>query len=542
MTTSLPVKGRFSLNGHTSGNGRSGRRLTADRVFQTLVNNYLAYAPRTWGRNVNLLDQDGQRDLDKEFHYPVVLNMPVYRQLYFRNGIARKLVRVYPDECAAVKADIYETERDQQTPWERRFAEVRHRFRLDSMVHRVDVQSGIGSYGGLLVRTNDGRNLRQAPAGVNADGTKGTRRSTKRREVVFIRPLAQDHCKVAKVEKDDRNPRYGLPTEYEVDLDSLDPETGMKVSDVTGDLDDDTSAGNKVRVHWSRIVHVPSDGLEESEWYGTPRLMPVANTVWDLRKVLGSAAEMWFRGAFMGISFETTGTGAEYYDVDMDDLKDEIEAFQHGFQRFLRLVNMKANPLAPQIEDPTNHAKQLLNILAAVTGIPLPILMGSEVGKADGGQNITAWNRRLILRNHDHVEPYIWRPLIDRLTLLDVLPETRNPVFVTWRDLHTQTEKDRADVALKLTQALLQYVTSGAFNLVSPRQFFTNVLKFTDDVANAMITEAGGEKKLLAKLSSLVKADAGLTPGTSGTNPARRTNASGQRNATGRGRSPRRAN
>lgn len=524
--------------------------MTANQVFDSLVNNFLAFSPRTWGGGLNLIDQDGKRDLDREFKYPVVLNMQVYRQLYSRNAIARKIVRVYPDECAAIKPDIYETEKDIITPWERRFSFVRQKHRLDHMIHRIDVQSGLDSYGGLLIRTNDGRSLRQAPAGVNPDGTKGIRRSPKPREIVFIRALAADHCKVAKVEKDDRNPRFGLPTEYEVDLDAIEPQSGLKVSDITGDFDDDEAIGNKVRVHWSRIVHVPSDGLEESEWYGTPRLMPVANLIWDLRKVLGSAAEMWFRGAFMGLSFETTQGANEFYDVDMEGLKEEIDAFQNGFQRFLRLVNMTAKPLAPQIEDPSSHVKQLLNIIAAATGVPLPILLGSEVGKADGGQNMASWNRRLILRNYNHVEPYIWRPVIDRLVLLDVLPETRTPVFVTWRDLHTQTEKDRADVALKLTQALLQYVSSGAYLVITPRQFFTNWLKFTDDVTNAMIAEAGGEKKILAALKGMMAmqnqpattATGGRTPGTTGTNPARRTGASGRRNAIGKGRPPKRGN
>lgn len=535
----------MSLNGRPSASRGVKSRLTSDDVFNILVKNHQAFAPRSWGHGMNVIDQDGKRDLDSEFKYPTVLNMTVYRNLYFRNGIARKVVRVYPDECAAVRAEIYQIEQDKVTPWEVRLNQIRTKNSLDHYIHRADVQSGIGSYGGLLIRTNDGRSLRQAPAGVNPDGTKGPRRSTKPRDIVFIRPLAEDHCKVAKTEKDDRNPRFGMPTEYEVDLDSLDPETGMKVSDVTGDFDDDASVGNKVRVHWSRIVHIPSDGLEESDWYGTPRLMPVANMLWDLRKVLGSAAEMWFRGAFMGLAFETTQGANEFYDVDLDDLKEEIDAFQNGFQRFLRLINMSAKSLAPQIEDPSNHVRQILNLLAAVIGVPLPILLGSEVGKADGGQNITAWNRRLALRNQNHVEPRLWRNTIDRLMLLDVLP-TVPSYFVTWKDLHTQTEKDRADVALKLTQALLQYVTSGAYEIVRPRQFFVNWLKFTDEVADAMIREGGGEKKILSTLKGMFKMQnqpaAGRTPGTTGTNPTRRTGASGQRNGMGRGKKPRRVN
>jgi hypothetical protein len=484
----------------------------------------------------NLIDQSGKRDLDTEFDYPQILNIKVYRELFRRTAIANKAVRIFPDECAATPPDLYEREKFPLTAWEKRWNEVSTRLKIPYYVHRWDIAQRLGRYGCLFIGLNDRRVLKAPVAGVAEDGSKIPRRgNAKPRDVNFLRPLAEDLCEVVRTEKDWRSPRHGQPTLYRLKLSPTSDDFGRGPFAAEIDPDDTVGEDQEPLVHWTRVVHA-AENLESCEWRAMPVLEPISNLIWDCRKVLGSAAEMWYKGAFPGISFETHPGLSEFVDVDMDDLKDEIEAYQNGMQRFLRLVNMSAKSLAPQVADPSNHMNQLLRLIAAVIGVPLPIFMGAEAGKSDGGQNTTTWNRRLTLRNKNHVEAKLYRPLADRFMLLDVLPTVASYIC-DWKDLNTQTEKDRADVALKLTQALLQYVTSGAMNLVPPRQYFVQFLKFSDATAQAMIESAGGEAKIKSMLKELVKKEAGNTPGTKPGDPTRRTGAGGSRNGQARRRS-----
>lgn len=543
-----PVRMRdFSTNGksHRSGLGAarkhrhdgSGAKLTSSSVFNSLAVHYLLSQPRSM--TDGLIDQDGKRDLDTECHYPQQLNIKVYRELFSRVAIANKAVRIFPDECSAVRPEIFQREKFPVTPWEKKLKQFEVKQDFFGNLHRWDVATRLGRWGGLLIGLNDGRAMKRPVAGISEAGLKIPRRGlAKPRDILYLRPLAEDHLEVVRTEKDPNSPRYKQPTMYRLVTDSKTHAGGVtSPSDIMFDDDFDeeydVTEGGPL-VHWHRVVH-SAENIESCPWRAMPILQPIANVIWDCRKVLGSSAEMFYKSAFFGISFETHPGLSEFVDVDMDELKDEIDAYQHGLQRFLRLVNMSAKPLASQVSSPKEHMLELYRLISAVIGVPLPILLGADQGKSDAGLNSATWNRKLTLRNQNYLEPRMIRPAIDRFMLMDALPLV-DEYFCEWRDLNTQTEKDRADVALKLTQALLQYVTSGAMNLVPPRQYFVQFLKMTDEVAEEMIRSAGGEGKIKKMLKELVKKDAGNTPGTKPGDPSRRTGAGGSRNGQARRR------
>lgn len=506
------------------------RRITSDAVFNHLVTNLLI-TRGTEGLGGLLLDQSGNRDIDSECQYPVALNINVYREFYTRVGLANRVVNVYPDECWSVKPKVYETEDLALTPFEKDWNQFLDKHRPWAALHKLDRCAGIGRFGVLLIGLDDGRPLDKPVRGVRDDGTKETRgRKSPRRNVLYLRPLAEDYVRVDTLEKDPYNPRFGQPKTYSVNLDGVGYQQGEYVY----------PAGSIVNtpVHWSRILHF-ADGTESNPWLGTPRLQPVVNMVYDCRKVLGGSAEMFWKGAFPGYSFETNpnlGDAVEMTDAEKEELKDEIDAFQNGLQRYLRLVNMSAKSLAPQVADPSKHMEQLLRLVAAATGVPIRILLGSEAGQLASELDTITWNRRLMLRNTDVLEPCLVRPLVERLILLGALPQPKQ-VIVGWQDLNTANDQDKADVALKLTQSLLQYVTSGACNLMTPLMYFQLILGYSEDEANALVKAAGGEKKVTASLNKLVKKAGGdQNPNTSGTNPTAKTGANGRRNGLGSGK------
>src|SRR5688572_14451476 len=58
------------------------------------------------------------RDIDKECGYPDIITPDDYWDMYRRNGIARKVVNFFPDECWSLSPEVYETEEQTETPFE----------------------------------------------------------------------------------------------------------------------------------------------------------------------------------------------------------------------------------------------------------------------------------------------------------------------------------------------------------------------------------------------------------------------------------------
>lgn len=472
----------------------------------------------------NWLDPQG-RNLDKECGYPQGYpSIETLRQLYDDEGIANRVVGVFADECWAVNPTLYETEDSRVTKFERAWDALLEKEDCNPWfyLHLVDVLSGIGHYGILLLGLDDGLPLDQPVAGIDEYGRPTG--SEKERELIYMVPFSEDLVRVQLYQLDTTNPRYGQPIYYEVMLG--DPR------DAAGSL----SSAQPItetwhRIHWSRVIHV-ADNRKSSRVFGTPRLRPVLKRIFDVRKVAGGSGEMFWRGAFPGYSFETFPELSSIAELDSTSVKEQFLAYSNGLQRYFTLTGMTAKSLAPQVSDPTNTLNCMLMLICATIGVPLPIFLGQVEGHMAGIQNSGFWNKRLAKRQELYITPYLIRQFTNRLCAVGVLPEVKQ-YKVSWRDLNSVSDKDKADIALKKAQSILQYVTSGSFALVPPKEFMTLVLGWTMDEADAVIEAAGGPDKILSYLKEQVSNTAGLTPASSGVNPAARTGASGHHNGLG---------
>ena len=232
--------------------------------------------------------------------------------------------------------------------------------------------------------------------------------------MAFYRVFTQRDITGIELESNQSSPRFGYPKFYNINFGSPDDalQTGTIVSSKTVSY----------KVHWTRIVHLADNRLS-SEIAGIPRLQQPLNNVSDLRKVLGGSAEMFWKGAFPGYAFTTYPELAGQLDpIDKDELLDEYQAYVDGLQRILTGENGKWESLEPQIADPTNHVTQHLLIICATIGVPLRIFLGSEAAHLASTQDKQTWNDRLMGRNSRYLDPYVVRPVIDRLIMTGVCP------------------------------------------------------------------------------------------------------------------------
>jgi len=474
---------------------------------------------------------DSDRDIEKELGYPQSISPQQYQWMYERNEIAQRVVNFFPDNCWAVDPEIYDSDEQVGTPFEKKWKELDEDFSLLHYLHRVDRDSGIGRFGILLIGIDDGLGLEKPAKGLNEKGEKDE--SVEERKLLFVRSFPETLVEISKFEEDNKSPRYQQPKEYTIKFATESSESAS------------TQPTQSVQVHWSRVIHV-ADGRGSSEVYGTPRMRPVYNRLLDLRKLLGGSAEMFWKGAFPGYSFEVnpefvaqaglddTETGKAFKDA----MRSEMYNYSEGLQRYLGLLGVNAKSLAPQVADPEKHVLMQFRSIAVSLGVPFRVFMGSEQGSLASSQDIRTVHKVLRRRNKQYVNPMELRPFVRRLVDLGVLPTPEEDRFkIYWPDFDTSTEQDKADVADKLTTAMQKYMTGQVEGFIPPMEYLTTFLGFGVDEATLLVEAAEKhrpemEKRQMDQQEAQLKMQSKFAPppGAGGANNMRKGKPAGGQN------------
>lgn len=473
------------VNGQTGKTGPSLNGGTAT-VPQAELNRYLvANAIMSRLKAFQRGRGDERRDLYEECHWRREWDARGLYWTYRRNPVAGRVVEVLPKECWQVIPWVGETEdMEVTTPFEKSFSELSNQLNgglsfyrgpenanFWEYMRRLDVMSGVGRYGVLLLGIDDGRDLSK-PADLR-------QRSSPDRKLLYMRVYPESMAQITAYETSKFSPRYGHPLSYNVacyDSEFNNTEGAAPPSDT-------------VNVHWSRVIHL-ADNIESSEVLGTPRCVPVLNNLDNIEKIYGAGPEGYWLASFPTISLETLPElGGDVY-MDEAKLRVMMEDWSQGLQRWFALQNMTAKGIKPDVVDPNPHLMAQLQMIALKLGTPLRILMGSERGEAAASQDDAAWNDRIRERENNHLTPREIVPTVDRLILMGVLPVPKEGYRVVWPDLESQGAIEKANSAMKLSQALAQYVSSGSALMMPFKHFLTKIMKFTDAEADSMDEEA----------------------------------------------------
>lgn len=441
------------------------------------------------------LDGPG-RNLNADCGYPHTIDINHYQAMYEREGVAARVVGLYPQECWQEDPEIYEDEDESiNTPFEKGFKDFAEAQNIYHYWERLDEQCGIGSIGGMLLGVNDGKDLSLPLEGVDEFGQMVPRSKSGNKGLVpysYTRVLSESFMRVASWVQDDKNPRFGQPLTYDIRVMSTLSPNVMATGEPTW----------KSNVHWSRIIPL-ADGYQCSEIYGTPRMQSLYNRLCDIRKLLGGSAEMFWKGAFPGVSFEMDPriTAADAT-LDPVAVRKEFEAYTLGLQRFLATEGLHANSLSVQVADPASHLMVQMQAISIAMGCPLRVLIGSEAAQLASAQDTKRWNGRLSRRQKRHLTPREIRPTVDRLIACGVLPPPGGDGTYTtkWPDLNTPTDGEKADVALKITQAMASYSSSGAETIMPPLEWWTMVIGLTQEEAQQVIDSANSAEELMTEI------------------------------------------
>jgi hypothetical protein len=422
-----PQTGQFVSRSDTDGQ----YELTADQ-FDPGMRYALAAA---------LGDIPGQGD-DGENYYETfnwVSNPTVkdYFRKYLRNPYARAVVDIpintaWRDPPTVV--DEAETGPEETTTFEAEVEALIDEVDLWHYARRAHKLASIGEYGVLVMEFDDIDSPESFAEPVeNATALTG------------LRPFSQ--ASVDELETGGPGSgRWGEPTMYRLDL---------------TDEDDDTEVTRKgpdqLRVHHSRVIHIPSKALLDDEIRGTPALEPVFNAICDIEKTLGSSAELAYRATAWGLAVNMES------DFNLEDggsdLADHLQRWYYGLEPIMRLQGAEdVKSLGGEDIDPQPVIQSEVEAISAQTGIPQSVLKGNETGERATTEDIKEWYGKVGELRTLYATPRLVRAPLQRCLDVGVLTPPRGGGFdAEWDPLAETSAMDQSEIRANRGQAAKQF-------------------------------------------------------------------------------------
>lgn len=361
---------------------------------------------------------DGERDLHDTLGYNDTPGVEEFWQLYNRADIAKAIIEKPVKATWSQGVSVFDAG-DSEVPDEGdddlrdEFDQLKRESGLISELTRADIVSRIGRHGVMVLGVNDGRSLEQ-PLGEAS-------------ELKYVTPMSERRIQDFDLGENPTDPRYNLPVRWHLDF------------------EDDQNR----EVHWTRVIHIAEQQREHAV-YQVPILRPVYNRVMDWQKVIGGAAEMFWRGADRKM-VATLDPDAGRLD-DEDDLAAQIEEMRHGLRDTVYGRGLGIDQLDGEDVDPTGVKDAILDAISSETDIPKRILIGSERGELASTQDRANFYGNMEDRRRQHAGPNILRPFVNRLQRADILPETNFKIH--WPNVFVLDEMEKAEIASQKAQAV----------------------------------------------------------------------------------------
>ena len=429
------------------------------------------------------------RNLEKECGVPLMgawIPIQDFKNMYDRFGVAKRVVNIGPDGCWEVQPKVFEDSKKELTKFEKRLIEIgsslvdplkiyddkEQRNPLFSKLLEADRKMGVGRFGAILIGIDDGRKLSEPVEGFGIEGIS-------QRELTFIRSFDETQISVAAIETNEASVRYLKPTMY-----TIRPNESTDSTNALGKMET-VSQQSSYEVHWHRIVH-----LSEGDVTHRPRQLSVWDHIIGLRKLYLGSPEMYWKGAFQGLSIEgEPGMGFG----NPEQVRKDVADFQDGLKRALFWEGAKTKSLAPNVSDPTSQIRVQLSALCIDLDCPKRIFEGSERGELASTTDQTQWNQVITGRRDSVCIPKILVPVLSHLMMLGVLPRP-NQYFIEWGSSDKIGATEAANILLTRTQSLATFIRGNGEQLIMPLDWFQEEWGYTKDKAEQILKNRTGLK------------------------------------------------
>lgn len=396
----------------------------------------------------------GQRDMYESFGWPKQITLRQIFDMYYRGGIAKRIVEAYPDSTWGRPPRLYVPE---QPEWNMAFAKLAWQLDLWDVFKRADTLAALGRFAVILIGTNRGNLASPIPRG----GAGAL-------QITYLQPYGENNVRISKWETNPQNPRFGLPLMYTI---GPDPQaSGTPGTPAISNRPSITPVRASFDVHYSRILHISHGGLE-SKTYGVPQFVPIWNYLEDLVKVVGSSSESYWRTAYQGLHADVD-TEMDLDEEDEANLTAEMDEYQHNLRRIIRTRGVEVKPLGSTVADPRGAFDVLVTLISGASGIPKRILLGSEAGQLASSQDKASWAERVEEYRELHAEPNLLWPFVSWCLENNIVPQPREGTLelmrVLWPDAYRMSPLERGQTAAQTARSLANLAKGMAPIQLSP--------------------------------------------------------------------------
>lgn len=397
--------------------------------------------------------------------YPEHITFDQFYRMYARNNVAARVIETFPDYCWAAMPFVTD-EAGQMSRFSKaasalltKMYDVQDDLKqsLLTSMKQLDVLGGIGGEALLIFGFADGKRLESS-----VTYKKGM-------EISWVKVLHNGQFAIDSTEDDETKPNFGNVRHYVT-----------KEFTSTVDLNFQNRIAPGVKIHATRCVHFKeSNGLS----YGTSRIQKCYNQLLDITKLSGASAEVYWLGAFSGLSIETDPT-AQLSDDSYKRMQEDVAKYFDGLGRALVFEGAKTKLLYPAIVSPKDHFDLQITMISIATGIPRRFLTGAEAAKLASQQDTLNWNDRVTNRREMFVGPRVVSPVIQRCIDAGVIPRPRNDsFFVAWPRVQAIALNERADASRNMTAAWNDYFASGMAEVVPFNVYLLYACGFSESEA-----------------------------------------------------------
>lgn len=372
------------------------------------------------------LSFNGSRDLYATFGYKLNPTHTDFVTKFLKQDVATRVIKAPVDALWSDKPEIIGGPRFEKA-WKLLATEQD----IFAYIAKADIFAGLGNYACLLIGLDDGQPL-SSP--VN---------SGRANKIIFLQPYLQMSVDIVKLVEDPTNPRYGLPLIYKISpSESLTKNSSALLNKVPGAFE----------VHHSRMIHL-ADNTLENPIVGHSRMESIYNTLDDIQKVVGGAAETFWLTGNRGMQVDVD-KDMELEEGDAADLTTEIEEYQHGLRRFMRTRGVKVTNLGSDVADPKGVFFALMSLLSSNTGIPQRVLMGAEAGQLASQQDRANWAVQISQRAANWGEPIVLKPLLRQLVDIGVLPAPTKTIEIKWPEFFKMNPLERGQTSAQQARSI----------------------------------------------------------------------------------------
>jgi hypothetical protein len=283
----------------------------------------------------------------------------------------------------------------------------------------------------------------------------------------FLSAFHQGHAEILSVDNNTQSPRFGLPEMYKITLSDQNIQRGT----------------NDVEVHWTRLIHVAEDTLED-DVFGRPALERVWNLLIAIDKIGHGSAEMFWQNV-AGMIHLNVDADVEVEPGSLSALSKKVEEALHGVRRLIQTRSADLDIVGGGTPDPRGAFIVLSSLVAASTRIPKRILFGSEQGQLASGMDEMNFLGRIIERQSSFAEPQIVRAFVDRLMLVGALKEQEYEIV--WPSLLQLTDLQEAEILERRARSLRNISDAGVMPPVTEEEMRVKILGLTAEPDGTII-------------------------------------------------------